>query len=228
MLIAEDLLLLLTRDDTGQPVAGSQTLAFGLAGGVLVELALAGRVDIAAAGDRVKEGRVVIRDPSPTGDELLDEALAALCQREGKKPQQVIGTLQRGLRDKIYARLADRGLVRRKSRKVLGLFPHTSWPAADAAHEEQIRGAITSALARNDAADARVGALIGLLSAMNAVTTVIDPAAVGVSKGDLKRRAQTVAEQSWAPGAVRKAIQAAQAATNAAVASAAIVSMGSS
>jgi hypothetical protein len=63
---------------------------------------------------------------------------------------------------------------------------------------------------------------------MNAVTTVIDPAAVGVSKRDLKRRAQTVAEQSWAPGAVRKAIQAAQAATNAAVASAAIVSMGSS
>jgi hypothetical protein len=88
MLIAEDLLLLLTRDDTGQPVAGSQTLAFGLAGGVLVELALAGRVDIAAAGDRVKEGRVVIRDPSPTGDELLDEALAALCQREGKKPSR--------------------------------------------------------------------------------------------------------------------------------------------
>jgi hypothetical protein len=228
MLIAEDLLLLLTRDDTGQAVAGSQALSFGLAGGLLVELALAGRVDIAAAGERVKQGRVVIRDASPTGDELLDEALAVLAQREGKRPQQVIGTLQKGLRDKLYAGLADRGLVRRESRKVLGLFPHTSWPAADVAHEQQVRQAITSALASDLTADPRTSALIGLLSAMNAVTTVVDPTTVGASKRDLKRRAHTVAEQSWAPMAVRKAIQAAQAATTAAVAGATVVSMGGS
>lgn len=86
MLLAEDLLLLLTDDDTGK-LAASTEVDVALGGALLVELALMDRVDVARAHDRVREGRLVVRDANPTGDGLLDEALAIVEeQKEGKKP----------------------------------------------------------------------------------------------------------------------------------------------
>ena len=87
MLIAEDLLLLLTADDTGKLAADSTNTDMALGGALLAELALTERVDIAGPDERVREGRLVVRDASPTGDSVLDEALAtvlptpACCER---------------------------------------------------------------------------------------------------------------------------------------------------
>lgn len=208
VLIAEDLLLLLTDDATGRPQADSVKLPHALAGAILLELALAGKVDVAGDNARVKAGRLVVTDASPTGDAVLDEALATIGEREGKKPQDVLGKLQKGLRDKLYERLADRGILRREQDKILGLFPRTSWPAGDQAHEQHVRAAIAEALVHGRQAEPRIGAVISLLSAVDAVTKVVDPNAYGLEKRELKRRAKDVAEQTWASEAVRKAVDA--------------------
>jgi hypothetical protein len=55
MLLAEDLLLLLTDDDTGKLAASRSEVDLALGGALLVELALMDRVDVAGAGDRVRE-----------------------------------------------------------------------------------------------------------------------------------------------------------------------------
>ncbi len=47
-----------------------------------------------------------------------------------------------------------------------------------------------------------------MLSAVDAVTKVVDPNAYGLEKRELKRRAKDVAEQTWASEAVRKAVDA--------------------
>ncbi len=138
----------------------------------------------------------------------MDEALATIGEQEGKKPQDVLGKLQKGLRDKLYERLADRGVLRREQDKILGLFPRTSWPAGDQAHEQRVRGAIAEALVHGRQAEPRIGAVISLLSAVDAVTKVVDPNAYGLEKRELKRRAKDVAEQTWASEAVRKAVDA--------------------
>src|SRR5215208_6739076 len=75
MLLAEDLLLLLTDDDTGKLAASSTEVDVALGGALLAELALMDRVDVAGADERVREGRLVVRDANPTADSLLDEAL---------------------------------------------------------------------------------------------------------------------------------------------------------
>src|SRR5215207_6289640 len=93
MLIAEDLLLLLTDDDTGKLAASSTEVDVALGGALLVELTLAERVDVAGPDERVREGRLVVRDASSTGDSVLDEALATLGPKEGNKPQSVVGPL---------------------------------------------------------------------------------------------------------------------------------------
>jgi Golgi phosphoprotein 3 (GPP34) len=75
MLLAEDLLLLVTDDDSGRlSVPGVQADA-GLGGANLVELTLLGKVDVAGEQDPGKPGRIIVRDPSPPGDEVLDAAL---------------------------------------------------------------------------------------------------------------------------------------------------------
>jgi hypothetical protein len=54
MLIAEDLLLLLTADDTGKLAARGMNMKMALGGALLAELALMQRVDLAGPDERVK------------------------------------------------------------------------------------------------------------------------------------------------------------------------------
>ena len=112
VLLAEDLLLLLTDDDTGRLAAPSTEVDVALGGALLVELTLMQRVDIAGSDERVREGRLVVRDPDPTGDGLLDEALTIAGQNEGKKPQSVVARLGKGARVRLYERLVAGGVLR--------------------------------------------------------------------------------------------------------------------
>src|SRR5215470_9247560 len=75
MLLAEDLLLLVTDDASGKlSVPGAQADA-GLGGANLIELTLRNKVDVSGEQDPGREGRIIVRDPSPAGDEVLDAAL---------------------------------------------------------------------------------------------------------------------------------------------------------
>jgi hypothetical protein len=218
MLIAEDLLLLLYGDESGKPVLGSTELDYALAGAVLLELAMLGRVDVAGAGETVKSGRLVVRDPAPTGSAILDERLAILAGRQGRKPKDVIAKLAKKLRGQLLDQLAGHGILRQDRGKVFGLFPVTRWPANDARHEQEVRLALDNALRVGTQPDERTAALISLLHAVNAVTKVITDAP---DKRALRRRAKQIAESEWAAAAVRKAVQAVQAASMAVITAAA-------
>jgi hypothetical protein len=214
MLIAEDLLLLLYDDESGKPLAGSPGLDYALAGAVVVELTLLGKVDISGEGEDVKPGRLKVLDVSPTGDPLLDERLAMLADKAGKKPKDVMGKLSKKLRDPLLRRLAERGILEESEGKVLGLFPVTRWPAKDAQHEGDVRAALENVLKLGTRPDERTGALIALLSALDVVPKVVTDA---VDRKALKRRAKEIAESDWAAAAVRRAVQDMQAAVTASI-----------
>lgn len=223
MLIAEDLLLLLTDDDTGKLAASSTLVDIALGGALLVELTLIERVDVAGPDERVPQGRLVVRDAGPTGDEVLDEALARVTVKEGKKPKTVVTALGKGTRGRLYERLAQSGVLRAEGGRVLGLFPTHRWPTQDAGHEAGVRAALDTALRHGATTDARAGAIIALLSALNAVDEVVDPEAVGLSKRELNTTARRIAEGDWAAAAVRSAIDSMMAAIIAASTSAVVV-----
>lgn len=210
MLLAEELLLLLLDDDTGRIRVSAADK--GLAGAVLIELALLERMAVAAKDDTVRAGRLVLRPgPAPAHPVLVD-ALDVLSTREGRKPDHVLDTLAKGLRERLVDGLLEAGILRRERHKVLGLFPTERLPAQDTAHETMVRQRVLAAL-DGGRPDERVAALTALLSALDAVTTVFDVP----DKRFARRRAKEIAEGQWAAAAVRRAVEDVYAVTIAAV-----------
>lgn len=229
MLLAEDLLLLLTDDETGRLVAQGEHVDIALGGARLVELTLLGRVDVTGEGEG-RQGRLVARSSEPVDDPVLQDALDICVRHEGKKPQSVVGPLGKKVREQLYRRLVNQGVLRAEQGRVLGIFPRKSWPTADAAHERQVRAALEQALLTGLPPDERTAALVSLLRALRALHKVVPPKQHGLTRRDLDRRAKEIGEGDWGSTAVRKAVDAMTAATTAAVtaATSAAVAGGSS
>ena len=207
MLLAEDLLLLVTDDASGRLSAPADRVDAGLGGANLVELTLRNKVDLTGEQDPGKPGRIIVRDPSPPGDAILDRALETVTAYQAKRPSTVIRPLSKNLRRTLYERLAGHGVVRAERRKVFGAFPSLRWPAQDASHEAEVRRLMTQALVQQVAPDTRTAALIALVHAVGCVDKIVDPRQHGLSKRELRARAKKIADGNWASAAVRKAIE---------------------
>ena len=216
MLLAEDLLLLLTDDESGRLLLGTAETDAGLGGAQLIELTLAGRIDLAGEGEG-RKGRLVVRSADRFDEPLLDEALDVVTAHQGKKPDAVLKPLGKRLRDRLYTRLREQGVLREERGKVLGIVPTRRWPAVDQAYERQLRTQVEQTLLLGLAPGDRIAALVSLLYALRVLPKVVPPKQHGVSRRDLERRAKAVAEGDWGSAAVRKAVDAMAAATMAAV-----------
>ena len=228
MLLAEDLLLLITDDASGRLAAAGSQVDAGLGGANLVELTLLGKVDITGEQDQGKPGRIIVRDPAPPEDDVLDAALETLAARQGSKPSAVIGPLGKNLRPVLYERLAAAGVLRAERGRALGIFPTRTWPTQDPGHEAEVRQLVTQALVQPGEPDERTAALIALLHALRCEHKVVDPKAYQLSRRQLRARAAEVAQGNWASEAVRKAIDEMMAAVAAAVAASAAATAATS
>ena len=211
-LIAEDLLLLLTHDQKGT-VRESSSADFALAGALLAELTLSGRVRITEQGESAhKPGRVVVVDASPTDDALLDGAIAQLVAKPERKPQQAVELLAKKVRRPLQDRLVARGLLRHERTHFIGF---NKWPEADGSREQEVRSGLFRVLLQGEEPTVRQAALVALLSALKVADKVIAEDVSTVNKKAIRKRAEEVLEQNWISGATRKAIDAAIAASTA-------------
>jgi hypothetical protein len=224
--LAEDLLLLVLDDESGRPALDSSTLPIALGGAVLLELALAGRVDVERDAGMLKRERVVVRDPAPLGDPVLDGALATVAARE-RSPKDLVGRLGKGLRATLLHRLAERGVLRREKGRILGVIPHERWPAEDSRHEDAVRRRLHDVLVVGTTPDERTAAVVALLSAVDRAHKVL-PGLDGRTRRAVRARAKQVAEGAWAAGAVRGAVEAMQGAVAAGVIAAGAAASSSS
>ncbi|HXM54474.1 MAG TPA: GPP34 family phosphoprotein, partial [Candidatus Dormibacteraeota bacterium] len=122
MLIAEELLLLLTDDVSGRLSVPTAQVDVALGGANLVELTLLKKVDLSREGDEGRSGRIIVRDASPTGDAVLDAALEVVAAHRGKKPVAAIRPLSKDLRQTLYRRLVASGVLGEEEGRVLGVF----------------------------------------------------------------------------------------------------------
>jgi Golgi phosphoprotein 3 (GPP34) len=216
--LAEELLLIAYNDETGKVGAGGPELDCGLAGALLLELALAGRIDVV-------DGKITVLDPAAAGEVLTDTALARII-REGKarKPEWWVGKLRSKLRADVLARLTERGVLRLERHKVMGLFPVRRYPSVDPATENSARARLDMAVVKGVEADPRTAALASLLHACGLAKRTFPD----IDRRQLKARMKEINEGQWAGAAVRKAIQSIHAAVAASTVAATSVAATSS
>lgn len=205
-LIAEDLLLLLLDDGSGALVQQSYVKE-ALAGALLADLAVADAVEME---ERTVLGfgaqpHVVPAKGGTVDDPLLVDALAVVAQKP-RTAQALLGPLGKDLRELLGDRLVERGVLRREEGKVLGLFPRTTWPTLDSAHEDEVRRTVRAVLIDGTEPDERTASLVGLLHAIDRAHKTVD--AKGAAARDVKKRAKAVAEGEVASAAVRRAVEA--------------------
>ena len=116
------------------------------------------KADPAGEQDQGRPGRIIVRDPSPAGDEVLDAALRIVTAHQ--RPSTVIRPLGKNLRRTLYERLALSGVIRCEQARIPGVFPTLRWPAQDASHAARVRRLVTQALVQQTAPHAGTAALI--------------------------------------------------------------------
>jgi hypothetical protein len=208
VLIAEEFLLLCLNETSGRKSISGEKIDPALGGAVLVELALMERISISDDGQGwSKRRRLSITSTKPTDDDVLDDALRFLEPREGKKIKDMINpmagrSLVKGLRVRLLRRLAAAGVLTEQRGRVLSVFPHTTWPAADDAPEGEVRARLRSALVDGLTPTERTVALIGLLQATGHVSRTLPDE----DRQLVKRRARALAEGDWAAKVVKEVI----------------------
>jgi Golgi phosphoprotein 3 (GPP34) len=143
--VGEDIVLLaIGRNGT---IATYEKLCFALAGSELVQLVDAQRIEFDLYGG------ITVLDASPTGDALVDLALARLV--EGTPPPtawQWVARQHPELVNRYLARHSEAGTIRFEDRTVLGLLRIQRWTVLDPAR-------VTEARARLDAIVSATGPL---------------------------------------------------------------------
>lgn len=216
MLIAEELFLLLTRDD-GKRESGSSYAAYGFAAANIIDLVLRERVTLSED----KDPRVSVVDPSPTDHPALDDALARLREKDGKKISSLIVDGKVAAEKQIVASLKRAGVVSVEEARMLGIVPEKR-PVADPTPERHIRERLRVALQGAEVTP-KEATLLAILQGLDVAPKILAEEAGGMGKKELKQRIEVVSQNLTTGEAVSAAVARAVAAMNAAMVAAVIV-----
>ena len=150
---AEEITLLMLNDEDGEFVhVPGWSMQCAYAGAVLMDLALEYRVDTDLK-------RLVLLDPTPLGDDLLDPTLALIAQsKETHDARYWVDHLADGgeeVRERSLARLVERGILRREEDRFLWVFQSRRYPIVDGEVEREVKLRIMEVLFGNDIPDPR-------------------------------------------------------------------------
>ena len=176
--LCDDLLLLAVRPDG--TLALPAHLRFGISGAELVRLAAARRVDI-------ERGRIVVLDTTPTGDGLLDAALASMAGgRRGPSAKAWVARHRPGLVHFYLGRAEAAGIVRAERGTRLGFIPVTRWLVTDTARAAAARARLAAVATGTGPVSQEQAALAGLASAAGVALVAFPGRAGGAARKRLR------------------------------------------
>ncbi len=212
MLIAEELFLLMRRDD-GKPESAAMQRGYGIAAAIVTDLVLAERITLSDD----KDPRMTVLLLDPTGHPASDAAMARLAQRDGKKLSSLVTDRKLAVEAQVATALQAAGVIGVEEKRMLGFVP-TKYPVLDPEPERRIRERLRVVL-QGGTPRPEDATLLAILQGLGVAPKVLDEERGTLGRKDLKRRITEVTSQVKAGEAVAKAI----AAMNAAIMTAAIL-----
>ena len=134
---AEEIMLLLLHDEDGKFARVPEwSLKYALAGGVLMDLALADRVD-------TDMEQLILVDSTPTGDDILDPTLADIAGANEVRSADfwVERVAERAdeIKDAALDRLVAKGIVEVEEGRFLWVFRSRRYPVVDGKAEREVK-----------------------------------------------------------------------------------------
>lgn len=210
----EEILLLALRDEKGT-VQSSTCIEFPLAGAMIAELLLLGRVRVDEASKKKK--LVDLVDGAPTGNDVLDECLDKFrtAKRRASLKTWVMRFRQmKRLKHRVAEGLCRNGVLRAEEDKVLHIFKRTVYPEIDPRPEREMIERLRAAIFRDGAAiDPRTAILVSIARVGHLLEIPFEKKKLK----ERKKRIERIVNGELTGKATREAIEAMQAAVMVAV-----------
>ncbi|MDE2852484.1 MAG: GPP34 family phosphoprotein [Acidobacteriota bacterium] len=167
----EEILLLLLDDDSGaMKRVAPNVMELLLAGAILMDLALRGRLDCDLQ-------RLVVVDATPVGEEILDGPLAEIAEAADEADARTwvvrLSARSKQVQEAALARLVERGILRVEDRSFLWVFGSRRYPMIDDREEREVKLRILDVLLSDRIPAPRDVALICLADASNAFQVIL-------------------------------------------------------
>ena len=169
--LADEIVVLALDDSSGEisptylPVA-----SIAAVGGVLMELALQGRIDTDLKS-------LFIVNPAPTGDDLLDPILHEIGAETGAHPSawwiDELSGRHPELVERILRRLVKAGILRQEERQFLWVFSRRAYPQVSGREEREAKARLMAVLFRDEVPDPRDTLLLGLANSTGVLSKIL-------------------------------------------------------
>jgi golgi phosphoprotein 3 len=171
--LADEIVVLMLRDDTGAIRSECAAVAnMAVAGGILMELALLGRIDTDLTS-------LFMVDPTPIGDELLDHALRDIAAGPKRRSSgwwiRVLGLHGGGLSVRVLGRLVEAGILRAEDRQFLWVFSRRAYPKNTGREEREAKARLMSVIFDDDVPTPRDTLLLGLADSTGVLNVILPP-----------------------------------------------------
>src|SRR5712671_936997 len=168
--LADEIVVLMLHDDTGaikSACAGVANIA--IAGGILMELALLGRIDTDLTS-------LFVVDPTPVGDDLLDEALqeiAAEPQHQGSKSWIRHFAFHKRRPERVLGRLVQAGILRAEERRFLWMFSRRAYPQNTGREEREAKARLLAVIFNDEIPSPRDTLLLSLADSSGVLRAIL-------------------------------------------------------
>jgi hypothetical protein len=183
--LADEIVVLMLDDEVGAIMPACASVAtVAIAGGLLMELALLGRIDTDLTS-------LYVVDPTPTGDDLLDRTLQIIAAEPEKRSSawwiERLGLQGGDLTATVLDRLVQAGILRAEERKFLWVFSRRAYPQSTGREEREAKARLMAVLFDDSVPDPRDTLLLGLADA----TGVLDAM---LSAEEIRKASNRIAE----------------------------------
>lgn len=203
--LVEDLFLLATDASTGRPLIDTTHLDLGLGGALLLDLVLQQRL-------APRDSHVMVTDPRPTGDPLLDRVLSEIAAAKPHEPGHWVRHLTHGLYHIVRDRLVEAGVLCRDDHKVFGIIPIHRTHETDGRLHTELEDHLQDAVVLNHSPSRQTAALASLALAVGLDANLFPRSDHRAVRRRMAEVAGQCPECEWVADTVHRAVDASDAA----------------
>ena len=198
--IIDQLTLLALDDDKGSFVAESNAYAYALAGALIMELALRGRIDLNAK-------KVLIKDRTKTNDNVIDRyfdiILKSTKEKSLKSWIQQIGNKASKIKLDTVDKLIENRILSKKEHKFLWVFTYNNYPMENPRPENKLRKRLYDVVVNGHRPEIKDIMLLNLIQSCGLGVEVFGKAQAKT----FKKKIETINQYDHMAGAISKSVK---------------------